>query len=1022
MRGKFVVACVSLVAAAVVLGSLIAVPAQAQVSSARSIITQKIDEGKLVTLDGNTRPEATANNDRGALPFDTRMEHMMLQLQRSPEQEKALRQYIDELETPSSPNYHKWLTAQEFGERYGLAQRDLDTITGWLTGHGLTVNVVYTNRVLIDFSGTAGQVHEAFQTEIHTLDVDGVKHYANMSDPKIPAALAPAVVGVVSLHDFKPHTNYKLRSQYTISSSEQFVVPADLAKIYNVSPLFTAGTSGQGQTVVVIEDTNVYSTTDWTTFRSTFGLSTYTSGSFTQVHPAPPSGTNNCTNPGVLTNGADGEAILDAEYASAAAPNAAIELASCADASSFGGLIAVQNLLNESATPPAIMSISYGECEAINGAASNATYSSAYQQGVTEGVSIFVSSGDQSAASCDANDNVGTSATHGIGVSAFTSTIYNVSVGGTDFGDTYAGTNTTYWGSSGSNSATYGSALSYIPEIPWEDSCASVLISTYYSGSGTTYGTSGFCNSSLGETDFLGFGGGSGGPSGCATGSATTTGVVSGTCAGYAKPSWQSLVGVPADSVRDIPDVSLFAANGVWGHAYVFCYSNPGTGLGGEPCTGAPSGWSLAGGTSFASPIWAGFQALINQKAGDRQGNPNPTYYSLAKTEYGTTGSTTCNSTLGNGVGTSCVFYDVTQGDMDVDCTGTNNCYRPSGTYGVLSTSDSAYDKAYGTTTGWDFATGIGTVNVTNLANAWPASTTPNFTLSAAPSSVTIAQGGAGGTSTITITPTDSFTGSVTLTASGLPTGVTAAFGTNPATASSVLTLTASGTATVGTATVTITGVSGSLTHTTTVTLTVTGPPNFSLSASPSSVTIAQGGAGGTSTITIADTGGFTGSVTLSATGLPTGVTAAFGTNPATATSVLTLTASGTATTGTATVTITGVSGSLTHTTTISLTVTPPPNFTLSASTSKLEVFRIDHGTVTITINPVNDFTGSVTLAATGLPTGAVAAFETNPATSTSTMTVTQTGFPVAGTYPVTVTGTSGSLTHTATFNVVLHW
>jgi subtilase family serine protease len=847
------------------------------------------------------------------------MEHMMLQLQRSPEREKELRQYIDELETPGSPNYHKWLTAQEFGERYGLAQRDLDTITGWLTGHGLTVNIVYTNRVLIDFSGTAGQVHEAFQTEIHTLDVDGVKHYANMSDPKVPAALAPAVVGVVSLHNFTPHTQYKMRSQYTVASNEQLVVPADLAKIYNVSPLFTAGTSGQGQTIVVIEDTNVYSTTDWTTFRSTFGLSTYTSGSFTQVHPAPPSGTNNCTNPGVLTNGADGEAILDAEYSSAAAPNAAIELASCADASTFGGLIALQNLLNESATPPAIVSISYGECEAINGAAANATYSTAYQQGVTEGVSVFVSSGDQSAASCDANDNVGTAATHGIGVSGFTSTIYNVSVGGTDFGDAYAGTTTTYWGS---NSTTYGSALSYIPEIPWDDSCASVLISTYYSGSGTTYGTSGFCNSTLGEDDFLGFGGGSGGPSGCATGSATTSGVVSGTCAGYAKPSWQSLVGVPADSVRDIPDVSLFAANGVWGHAYAFCDSNPGVGLGGEPCTGAPSGWSLAGGTSFASPIWAGFQALINQKAGDRQGNPNPTYYSLAKTEYGASGSTTCNSTLGNGIGTSCVFYDVTQGDMDVDCTGTNNCYRPSGTYGVLSTSDSSYAKAYGTTTGWDFATGIGTVNVTNLANAWPASTTPNFSLSAAPSSVTIAQGGTGGTSTITIIPTDSFTGSVTLTASGLPTGVTAAFGTNPATA----------------------------------------------------------------------------------------------------TSVLTLTASGTATTGTVTVTITGVSGSLTHTTTISLTVTPPPNFTLSASEAKVEVFRMFHASVTITVTPVNGFNGSVSLAATGVPAGAVAAFVTNPATSTSTMTFTEEGAPTSGTFPVTVTGTSGSLTHSVTFNVVLHW
>ncbi|MGC1686937.1 MAG: protease pro-enzyme activation domain-containing protein [Candidatus Acidiferrales bacterium] len=1018
MQRKFVVACVSLLALAIIFGFL-PIAAQAQVSRVRSLVTERIDEAKVVTLHGNTRPEAASEFDRGALPYETRLEHMMLQLQRSPEQEKELRQYIDELETPGSPNYHKWLTPQEFGDRYGLAQQDLDAITGWLAGHGLTVNVVYPNRVLVDFSGTAGQVHEAFQTEIHSLEVDGVKHYANMGDPKIPAALSHAVAGVVSLHDFKPRTLYKMRPQYTVGSTEQLVAPADLATIYHLNPLFSASNSGQGQTVVVIEDTDVYAAADWATFRSTFGLSGYTAGSFSQVHPAPPSGTTNCTDPGV--NADDGEATLDAEWASAGAPSAAIVLASCSDGATFGGLIALQNLLNESAgSRPSIVSISYGECEASNGAAANASYSSAYQQAVAESVSVFVSSGDEGAASCDANK---ANATHGIGISGFTSTIYNVSVGGTDFGDSFAGTNTTYWGST--NGTTFGSALSYIPEIPWNDSCASVLIATYVTGNSSevTYGSSGFCNSTTAINDGLQTtASGSGGPSGCATGAATTTGVVSGTCAGYAKPSWQSLVGVPADSVRDIPDVSLFAANGIWGHAYVFCYSDPGANRGGAPCTGAPSGWSLAGGTSFASPIWAGFQALINQKAGGPQGNPNPEYYTLAKTEYGASGSTTCNSKLGNTVGSSCIFYDVTQGDMDVNCTGANSCYLPSGTYGVLSTSDSSYLKGYGTTTGWDFATGIGTVNVTNLANAWPASTTPNFSLSAAPSSVTITQGGAGGTSTITITPTDAFSGSVMLSASGLPTGVTAAFGTNPATTTSVLTLTASGTATIGTATVTITGTSGSLTHTTTVSLTVNAPPNFSLSANPSSVSISQGGASKTSTITIAGTAGFSGSVTLAATGLPTGVTAVFGTNPATTTSVVTFTASGSATTGPATVTITGTSGSLVHTTTISLSVTLPPNFTLSASSTKVEVFRMFHASVTITIAPVNGFNGNVSLVASGVPAGSVAAFETNPATSTSTMTFMEEGAVVSGTYPVTVTGTSGGLTHTVTFNVVLHW
>src|SRR5271155_3000338 len=395
------------------------------VSQPRALITQAVNDANLVTLAGNMRPEANSANDRGAVAADLPLEHMMLQLQRSPEQEQALETYIDQLEDAKSPNYHRWLTAQEFGERYGVAASDLATITAWVKSHGFTVNRVYPSGTSIDFSGNAGQVRETFHTEIHNLDVNGVAHIANMSDPQIPSALAPVVIGVVSLNDFRPHELNYPRTSYTFSSCDDVtsgdcytVVPADLATIYNLNPLFAAGYSGQGQTIVVLEDTNVYSTSDWTTFRATFGLSSYTAGSFTQVHPAPPSGANNCANPNV--NGDDGEAILDAEYATAAAPSATIELASCADTNStFGGLIAVQNIINAKGTPPAIISISYGECEAENGAAANAAYSHAFQQAAAEGVSIFVSSGDEGAASCDAD---AAKATHGINVSGFAST------------------------------------------------------------------------------------------------------------------------------------------------------------------------------------------------------------------------------------------------------------------------------------------------------------------------------------------------------------------------------------------------------------------------------------------------------------------------------------------------------------------------------------------------------------------------------------------------------------------------
>jgi len=361
---------------------------------------------------------------------------MLLQLKRSSEQEKALQQFIDELQTKGSPNFHHWLTAQEFGARFGLAKPDLDAITAWLESHGFRVNVVYPSSMLIDFSGTAAQVRKAFQTEIHHLDVKGEKHVGNISDPRIPAALAPVVAGVVSLHDFRPHAMHKMHQpgpQFTFpdpsGGNAYAVVPADLAKIYNLNPLFSAGISGQGQTIVLIEDTDVFTSADWTAFRSTFGLSGYTSASFGQVHPATPSGPNNCGAPGAFAPN-DAEAILDAEWASASAPSAAIEMAACADTTvTFGGLIAIQNLINASTAPPSIMSISYGQCEAVNGAAANTAYNSAYQQAVAEGVSVFVAAGDSGAAGCD---NSVSEATHGIAANAFASTPNNVAVGGTD--------------------------------------------------------------------------------------------------------------------------------------------------------------------------------------------------------------------------------------------------------------------------------------------------------------------------------------------------------------------------------------------------------------------------------------------------------------------------------------------------------------------------------------------------------------------------------------------------------------
>jgi subtilase family serine protease len=439
-------------------------------------------------------------------------------------------------------------------------------------------------------------------------------------------------------------------------------------------------------------------------------------------------------------------------------------------------------------------------------------------------------------------------------------------------------------------------------------------------------------------------------------------------------PSWQKLAGVitstnrGSTTLRNGPDV---AANANF--TFYVCADQ-------TTCTA-----NDYGGTSFAAPMWAGYLALANEQAatnGESIGFINPIIYPAALTSsYGT------------------YFHDITSGSC--------------GTYSGI--------------TGYDLCTGWGSPNTTGIINLLAGSATPSFTLSDSPSSLTITQGGSG-TSTITVNDLNGFTGSVTLAASGLPSGVTATFGTNPTTGTSVMTLTASATATTGTSTVTITGTSGSLTATTTLALTVnsSATPNFSVSASPTSVTVTQGSSG-TSTITVTSTGGFNSATTLSASGLPSGVTATFSTNPVTppangsATSTLTLTASASATVGTATVTITGTSGSTSHSATITLTVNASsgtPNFTLSLSPSSFTVDERGSVSTTLTVTSVNGFHSAVTLSVNEFPSGVSATASANPVTPPAngsvnvTLTWSATRRAPTGTTTIELIGTSGSTTN----------
>jgi len=682
-------------------------PARAA-SSAVPQTVSPVNENDLVQLKGSTPPQAIEQFDRGPVADSLPLEHMYLVLRRSSEQESAVEQFIAELHDPHSASYHQWVTADELGQKFGPADQDVNTVLSWLRGQGFAINLVHKSGLIIDISGTAGEVRNAFHTEIHRYNVNGEEHIANSTDPEIPAALAPVVVGFASLNDFRPKAMVaKPRPNLTVKCTGcpggfanevlYLETPPDFATIYNVAPLYqrSKAITGKGQTIVVLEESDILPA-DVARFRDAFGLSSF-SGKFSQIHPGP-----GCADPG--TNGFILEASLDAEWAGAVAPDATVELASCDDTATLPGiLVAAANLLDR-AIPPPIMSLSFGTCEAELGPGGNALLNFLWQQADSEGVSVFVSAGDASAAGCDNFALIPNWAVAGIAASGYASTPHNVATGGTDFLATLLPNLSSYW--SASNSPTGRSAQSYIPEMTWNESCASSVV---YTLSGFSSGAA-FCNSDAGQ-GLLDIIGGSGAPSMI-----------------YAKPAWQSeTIGVPNDGKRDLPDVSLFASDGFYHQTIVLCMSD--ASQGGSPCdyTNPVDAFSnSAGGTSFTAPQFASIQALINQKAGGRQGNPDPVFYALYKTEFGTASSRnghliTCNATAGNRIPPSCIFHDVTVGNNDVPCFGPNNCFPQSATlFGVLSKSDAKLEVAYPAQTGWDFTSGLGSVNVTNLVTRWP--------------------------------------------------------------------------------------------------------------------------------------------------------------------------------------------------------------------------------------------------------------------------------------------------------------
>jgi subtilase family serine protease len=502
--------------------------------------TQAIDENNLVVLRGNVHPMARPEFEQGAVSDDQPLHRMLLLLQRSADQEAALRKFLDDQQNKSSPNYHAWLTSAQFGQQYGPADADIQAVTSWLQSHGFHVNNVAAGRTVIEFSGNAGQVRSAFHTEIHNYTVNGEAHMANASDPQIPAALAPVVAGVVSLNNFpvKSHvlslgsffrskTTGETRPLTTFPNCGTTgcfgLGPADFATIYNSAPLLsgTPKIDGTGQTIAIVGESNI-NVADVTDFRTIFNL------------PQNFSSTNiilNGPDPGI--NGSEGESDLDVQWAGAVAPGATIDFVTSEPTETTAGIFLSATYIVDN-NLAGVMSESFGGCEQQIGTL-NQFHDSLWEQAAAQGITVMVSSGDGGSAGCD-NFGTAQTATQGLGVSGFASTPFNVAVGGTDFDQINKWTQ--FW-SATNNSTTQASALGYIPEIPWNDSCAQLGIA----GCGAS--------APLGLLNIV-----------AGSGGASTL---------YPKPSWQSGTGVPLDNHRDVPDVSLFASNGFDGSFYIIC-------------------------------------------------------------------------------------------------------------------------------------------------------------------------------------------------------------------------------------------------------------------------------------------------------------------------------------------------------------------------------------------------------------------------------------------------------------------
>jgi subtilase family serine protease len=696
----------SVICASAALLGIAAAPAQTLPSRPQARITSSIDNSVRTTLPGSRLARLSTLSDAGALPPSTPVQGVTLVFSLSAAQQADLQSLVADQQNAASPFYHQWLTPTQFGARFGAADSDIAAVQNWLQQQGFALGTVSNSRDRISFSGTAAQMQTAFGTSLHNFrsSDDATTHFAPISDISLPAAIAPAVLGVANLSSFKPHSHAIIKNTIphftSATSGNHFLTPGDVSTIYDIKAAYAAGYTGTGQTIVVVGQSSVIAS-DITNFQTAAGITNHAPTLYLVT------GSGTSTTP---VAGDESESDLDLEYSSSIAPGATIAFVYTGNNTNYGAFDSIQFAVDNKLGN--IISSSYGACEISLTSQGFGELENILAQAATQGQSIVSASGDAGSTDCSGTTGITVAQQETPSVDYPASSNFVTGMGGTEFpsADILAGNNT-YFTAQGSTD-TVSSALSYIPEQAWNDDAAP----SSTSAGGLSSGGGGVSIFSL-------------------------------------RPPWQTgVAGIASSTYRTVPDISLDSSPNNAGYAY--CTSDTSSYSSGQ-ANSCNSGFrdsvsgdlTVAGGTSFAAPIFSGMLALINQaKAPSGQGLVNPTLYSLASnaTTYAT------------------AFHDITS--------GSNECLAGA------TFCASAGTTAYVAGTGYDLATGIGSVDLNALLTAWPkvaaaATSSASFALSVPSTTI---KAGSSGTATITVTPSNGYTGTVYFSLSSLSNGLNA--------------------------------------------------------------------------------------------------------------------------------------------------------------------------------------------------------------------------------------------------------